>query len=260
MADRYLTDLADVLRGAGLTVTELDGWRDRSRSSGGYDPGYPSHVMVHHTGSPPSASGESDAYYCALYDEDAPLSNLCLDRDGLWWVLAAGATNTNGKGGPLDGVAADCMNTAAIGVEANGGYGEAWPPAQTASYVAGVRALCDAYGCRYVRGHLEWAPTRKIDPAGPSPWAAGGASWNMDAFRSDVWNYEGAEMALSDEDVERIAQRAAELVWSHDVGGTRAWSAVNIIQGTVRQYLGGWQDGTPPPEDTMLRQIYNNTR
>ena len=61
MGSRYLTDLADVLRAAGLAVTELDGWRDRARGSGGYDDGRPTHVMVHHTASPPSASGESDA-------------------------------------------------------------------------------------------------------------------------------------------------------------------------------------------------------
>ena len=35
-------------------------------------------------------------------------------------------------------------------------------------------------------GHLEWAPGRKIDPAGPSRWAAGAASWNMAGFRTDV--------------------------------------------------------------------------
>lgn len=186
MGERYLTDLADVLRAGGLTVVELDGWQSRSRSSGGYDTGRPTHVMAHHTASPPSWSGQRDAEYCAWQDEDAPLANLCLDRDGAWWVLAAGATNTNGKGGPIDGVPADSMNTYAVGIEANGGYGEAWPGVQCESYIAGVAVLRARYGLDYVRAHFEWAPDRKVDPAGPSPWATGNASWNMTAFRSDV--------------------------------------------------------------------------
>ena len=210
MGDRYLTDLAHVLRQGGLDVVEVDGWESRARGSGGYGPGDPSVVMVHHTGSPPSSSGEGDANYCTFGDSDAPLANLCLDRDGVWWVCAAGATNTNGKGGPLGSVPADCMNTAAIGVEANGGYGSPWPAVQTSSYTAGALALCDAYGIVEVYGHAEWAPDRKVDPAGPSPWATGNDTWDMGAFRADVWNLEGVEMALTDDDVKRVA----EAVWA----------------------------------------------
>jgi N-acetylmuramoyl-L-alanine amidase len=254
VAERMLVELADVLRAAGLDVVELDGWQTRARGSGGYDDGRPTHVMVHHTASPPSSSGRPDAEYCAWGDDDAPLSNLCLDRAGVWWVLAAGATNTNGKGGPLDGVPADSMNTHAIGVEANGGYGEAWPKIQTDSYVHGVAALMAHYRIDHCRAHFEWAPDRKIDPAGPSPWAQGNASWNMDAFRADC---EGGDMPLSDDDVRRIA----DAVWTHDVGGVKAWSAINTIKGTVRQFLGGWKDDdSPPPEETLLKQIHNNTR
>jgi hypothetical protein len=168
-------------------------------------------------------------------------------------VLAAGATNTNGKGGPLDGVPADSMNTHAIGVEANGGYGEAWPTVQTDSYTRGVAALMAHYRIDHCRAHFEWAPDRKIDPAGPSPWATGNASWNMDAFRADL---NGGDMPLSDDDVRRIA----DAVWTHDVGGVKAWSAINTIRGTVRQFLGGWKADTPPPDETLLKQIHNNTR
>ncbi|RPH33804.1 MAG: N-acetylmuramoyl-L-alanine amidase [Chloroflexi bacterium] len=257
MGDRYLTDLTDVLRAAGLPVIELDGWRTRARGSGGYDPGKPTHVMVHHTASTPSSSGEGDAWYCAEGDEDAPLSNLCLDRDGVWWVLAAGATNTNGKGGPLDGVPADSMNTYAIGVEANGGYGETWPDAQTDSYLAGVAALCDHYGLAYVRGHAEWAPDRKVDPAGPSPWATGNSTWDMDDFRHDL--SEEADVALSDKDIDRIAAR----VWSYPAAGEGSKATRWFLEhayGIVRRYLGGYQDDSPLPEPTMLQQIHDNTR
>lgn len=270
MGDRYLTDLADVLRGAGLDVVELDGWQFRSRGSGGYDSGRPTHVMVHHTASPPSASGASDANYCAYYDEDAPLSNLCLDRDGCWWILAGGATNTNGKGGPLDGVPADSMNTHSIGVEANGGYGYSWPDVQQDSYVRGVATLCQRYGIRYVRGHVEWAPTRKVDPAGQSRWASGAATWNLNAFRNDVTaaqsgQTEGTDddMPLSDDDVQRIA----DAVWSKMIDTTGSGEpnpqpARYYLQRSfllARQYLGGFS-GKPPPDQTLLRLIYEQTK
>ena len=257
MGGRYLTDLADVLRRAALEVIELDGWKSRARGSGGYDPGRPTHVMVHHTASSPSSSGEGDAWYCATGDEDAPLSNLCLDRDGIWWVLAAGATNTNGKGGPLDGVPADAMNTYAIGVEANGGYGSAWPDVQTSSYQLGVAALMDHYDVGYCRAHAEWAPDRKIDPAGPSPWAAGGDTWDMDAFRRDL--DEGTDMALTDDDVDRIAQA----VWSYLIDTTDDPKPARFhLQRSylmARQYLGPFS-GDPPKDPSILKQIYENTR
>jgi len=262
MADGYLTDLAAVLRAAGLYVTELDGWTTRARGSGGYDPGALTHLMVHHTASPPGASGADDAWYCATGDEDAPLCNVYLDRDGGWWVLAAGATNCNGKGGPMDGVDADCMNLHALAVEANGGYGESWPTVQTESYVAGAAALCDAYGLAHVRAHFEWAPTRKIDPAGPSPWADGADSWDMDGFRAAVAaNQNGADMSLSDDDVARIAAA----VWAHkidmgtdpDEGNKATWWVLRQLYGMTRQYLGGWQETTPLPERTLLKQIWD---
>jgi len=189
MGSRYLTDLAQVCRDAGLKVVEYSGWQTRARGSGGYDSGRPTHVMVHHTASPPSWSGQKDADYCALGDEDAPLSNLCLDQSGCVWVLAAGATNTNGKGSDWwgGGVPTDSMNSYAIGIEANGGYGSAWPQVQQDAYVKLVKKLCSQYGIpnNNVRGHFEWAPTRKVDPAGPSKWASGSASWDMNGFRRD---------------------------------------------------------------------------
>jgi hypothetical protein len=188
MGGRYLTDLADVLRRAGLTVTEVDGWQTRSRSSGGYDSGRPTHVMVHHTASGPSSDGWPDVNYMTYSSDNRPVANLYVNRAGAWWVMAAGATNTNGKGGPVDGCPADSMNTHAIGIEAgNNGTGEPWPPAQQEAYTTAVAALCDAYDIPTGRvlSHAEWAPDRKIDPAGPSRWAPSG-TWPMDPFRADV--------------------------------------------------------------------------
>jgi hypothetical protein len=188
MGARYLTDLADVCRGAGLSVTEVDGWPTRARGSGGYDSGKPNHVMVHHTASGPSQDGWPDVNYIATGSQDAPLSNLYLGRSGQIWVIAAGATNTNGSGqDPCAVVADDSMNAAAVGIEAgNDGVGEPWPDAQLDAYVRLVAALCDHYGIanHCVHAHFEWT-TRKIDCAGPPRYATGSASWDMDAFRAD---------------------------------------------------------------------------
>jgi hypothetical protein len=187
MSGRYLTDLATVLRGAGLEVTEDPGWETRARSSGGYADGRPTHLMWHHTASGPGSDGQADVDYCCRGSADKPIANLYLNRAGHWWVMAAGATNTNGKGGPLDGVPADSMNTHALGIEAaNLGTGaESWPDAQQSSYMTGARALAAAYGLAHHRAHAEWT-SRKIDPAGPSRWATGSATWNMDALRADL--------------------------------------------------------------------------
>jgi hypothetical protein len=192
VGSRYLTDLADVCRAAGLVVHEVDGWERRARGSGGYDQGRPTHVMVHHTASGPSSDPDGDVAYIATGSADAPLANLYLSRSGEMWVIAAGATNTNGSGqAPWPGGCPDDqMNTHAIGIEAaNAGTGEEpWPHVQQTAYVALCAGLCAAYGIGpdLVRAHFEWAPGRKIDPAGQSMYASGSSSWAMDPFRDDV--------------------------------------------------------------------------
>jgi hypothetical protein len=190
MTRRYLTNLADVLRSAGLTVTEVPGWQTRARSTGGYPAGLPTAVMIHHTASRPASDGQRDVDYIISGSPVAPISNLYTDRKGAVWVCAAGATNTNGPGADTwgGGVPANRMNEYAIGNEiANDGVGEPYPLAQQEAVMRSTVALCAAYGIstNSVRGHFEWT-SRKIDPSGPSKWALRGGKWNMTAFRNDV--------------------------------------------------------------------------
>ena len=193
MGSRYLTDLANVVRGAGLVVQEEPGWQTRARGSGGYDSGRPNHIMVHHTASGPSSDGQPDVNYQCYGSDAKPVANLYLSRSGKVWIMAAGATNTNGTGTDPCGVTPmDSMNSHAIGIEAgNNGVGEVWPQAQQDAYVKLVAALCNAYGIPTgrIHSHIEWAPGRKIDPAGPSQWPPinSSQSWDMNAFRGDVW-------------------------------------------------------------------------
>lgn len=182
-----LNDLADVCRRAGLQVTEVQGWQTRGRGGDGgkYRPDLPSCVMVHHTAS--TTAPNNDVAYMTFNSPVAPIANLGLDRTGRVWVMAAGPTNTNGKGGPLPGCPINDMNRHAIGIEGmNGGTGEPWPQAQQNAYVTLVAALCDAYDipAAQVYAHHEYAPGRKIDPYGPAKY--GPKMWDMNLFRSDV--------------------------------------------------------------------------
>jgi hypothetical protein len=188
VGNRYCTDLADVVRHAGLECIEMDGWQTRARSSGGFNSPQPTYIMCHHTASNPGSDGWSDANYIATGSDIAPISQLYVNRAGTVWVCAAGACNNAGSGGPLGSVPVDAMNTYSIALEvANNGVGEPWPQVQQEAYQRLVQALCDHYGipAGNVVAHWEWTP-RKIDPAGQSRWAQGAASWNMDAFRADV--------------------------------------------------------------------------
>lgn len=220
MSGRYLTDLADVLRAAGLAVVELDGWQTRARSSGGYDGG-PWLTMWHHTAS--GGDGASDAHYCTFVSDVRPVCNLVVGRDGVVYVCAAGATNTNGSGGPLtlpDGrtVATDSMNTRALGVElSNNGVGMGYPQVQIDAAFAVSNACAAAYGYRpdNVAGHVDWT-TRKIDPATAAavagPWRPrsinGSGSWAVADLRAEcIRRYE------EDDDMPTAAEIAAA-VWN----------------------------------------------
>lgn len=186
-----LTNLADVLRAAGLPVIEVDDWQTRGRKTNGgqYLSGHPNHVMVHHTAGSAGASSASEVQYMTFTSSVAPIANLYIGRAGDVWVMAGGPSNTNGSGSaPWYPGGISSMNAAAIGIEiGNNGVGESYPTVQQDAVVTVCAALCNAYNISvdHVRAHFEWAPGRKIDPSGPSRWAAWG-QWNMDAFRHSV--------------------------------------------------------------------------
>lgn len=164
--------LAEVLRDAGLEVVEKPGWETRGRDSM-----KPGGVVCHHTG----GVSDNDASYADFLirgraDLPGPLSQLFLDQRGRWWVLAAGKANHAGSGGWKGLVG----NSSVIGVEAEhaGTASVGWPDVQLQSYKTGVAALLKKIGrnADWCCGHKEWAPGRKIDPAGI----------DMNTFRADV--------------------------------------------------------------------------
>ena len=196
----FLTQLAQWLRDAGLTVIEYDGWQTRARGSGGYSEN-PLCVVWHHTASDASWDGQRDADYIAIQDADAPLANLYIERSGAVWVLAAGATNTNGKGKQMTfsrgTVPQDGMNARAVGVEmGNNGIGEPWPQAQIDAAFIATNVINAKIGNQPtdLTTHNEYAPDRKIDPARaeavqgrwmPLPCNASG-SWDANHVRAEA--------------------------------------------------------------------------
>ena len=196
MSGTYLTWLADELRSAGCNVVEYQGWQTRARSSGGYS-SPPLCVMWHHTAS--NTSPANDASYMCNGSSDRPIANILIARNGEVWVLAAGATNTNGKGGPLTfsrgTCPADSMNTRAIGVEiANTGTGEQYPQAQVDAMFKVSNACNRKVGNQPtdVASHNLWAPSRKIDPATcnvAGPWkprsTTSSGTWSTDDIRAE---------------------------------------------------------------------------
>lgn len=188
---RYLTDLADVLRAAGLKVVEVPGWKTRGRP-GSFEP---TRVLAHHTG----GASDSRAYIDWMAtdgrsDLKPPLAQLGLDRKGTWYVMAAGRANHAGRCKPIHGLKAYAGrdygdgNAQMVGVEAMNTGSEGWSSAQYDSYVIGTAALTNHYGWAPPLGHKETSTSGKWDPG----------LVDMDEFRRDVAASEGDEMAAAD--------------------------------------------------------------
>lgn len=172
------TPLPTHLRQWGLKVVEKDGWRGRGRP-------YtfaPKAVICHHTASGSSSGnfGSEGIVTHGRSDLPGPLCQFLLGRDGTVMIIADGYANHAGYGGPRAGIPANMGNTYAYGIEAeNNGLGEPWSKEQLNAYYRLCAALLQYMGTNDVSkvfAHKEWAPGRKIDPAG----------LNMDHFRDNV--------------------------------------------------------------------------
>lgn len=169
--------LPDTLRGAGLKVAEVDGWRQRGRREMSALRG----VICHHTGGLPPGSGSMTSLRTLINgrsDLAGPLSQLGLGRDGTYYVIAAGVAN---HAGPGEWKGWRFGNSSYIGIEAenSGSRSDPWPEVQMDAYVRGVAALLRRMGFDESAciAHREWAPARKIDPR---------FDITMEAFRARV--------------------------------------------------------------------------
>lgn len=204
MTGIYVTQAADLLRAAGLTVVETGacaGWQKRARSSGGF-PSTPLGVQWHHTAS--KTAPANDVAWQTTGSSDSPIGNATIMRDGSVWMVAAGAANTAGKGGPITfsrgTVPQDSGNTRTWAFEvANNGVGEAWPQVQIDAYFAASNAMNAFFGNKPtdIMTHAGYCqpscPGRKIDPATAAavqgPWKPrslnSSGTWNQDDVRAE---------------------------------------------------------------------------
>lgn len=173
-----LTWLPTVLLDAGLRVAEVPGWKTR-----GADLGSVKGVMCHHTaGRRDGIMPSLDVVTNGRPGLSGPLSQLCLGRDGTFFVVAAGRAHHAGVG---NWQGTSTGNSSFIGIEAEntgqttGPNADPWPAVQLDAYRRGVAAIltkinADAIMCC---GHREYAlPVgRKPDP-----------TFDMDDFRRQV--------------------------------------------------------------------------
>ncbi|MCW4355349.1 N-acetylmuramoyl-L-alanine amidase [Hoyosella sp. YIM 151337] len=169
--------LAEALRAEGLRVIEHPGWQQRGHGEYRDIRG----VMCHHT-----AGGGPNDWQVVLNgrpDLPGPLSNLVLEKDGTYRVIAAGVCWHAGRGS-WPGWPTDNANWHVIGIEAvSRGVPDAqgrydWTQEQLDAYVRGCAVIAHRAGfsVRDVVGHKEYSSEGKIDPAGI----------DMDDFRAQV--------------------------------------------------------------------------
>jgi hypothetical protein len=183
--------LADVLRGAGLDVVETPGWQTRGRDFAATPLG----IMAHHTASPVASTLATNLRVITTGNSVAPgpIAQTMLWRDGVWYVIAAGRANHAGRGSLPWLPAPDSGNQHLLAVEAvNNGVGELWAPPMLASFEIGTAAILRhlGHGADRATTHAEYAPGRKIDPAGPTGGRVatlpGRSTWDPNAWRQLV--------------------------------------------------------------------------
>jgi N-acetylmuramoyl-L-alanine amidase/Putative peptidoglycan binding domain len=161
-----LTWLPEVLERAGLKVAEQPGWRSRGHGDMGTVRG----VMCHHAAGPKNGNMPSLGIVTNGRPGLAgPLSQLCLGRDGTYFIVAAGRASHAGPG-KWQGITSG--NSSFIGIEAeNTGLADdhPWPAVQMDAYARGVAAILTHIGAKPIMAaaHLEYAlpAGRKPDPS-----------------------------------------------------------------------------------------------
>ncbi|WP_326598903.1 peptidoglycan recognition protein family protein [Streptomyces sp. NBC_01803] len=223
--------LLKALKDEGVKVVEYKSWRTNNRNHKG--PWGPVNgVMIHHTVTT-GTDATVELCYVGRSDLPGPLCHGVVAKSGTVYLVGHGRANHagSGDGDVLAAVIAEKALPADNETDTDGNihfYGfecvnlgdnkDPWPPEQVEAIVRASAALCRAHGWgkggdTSVIGHLEWQPG-KIDPRGPGI--------SMGDVRKRVaerlkhaagWNPEEEDdMAVSDDDIEKIATAAARKV------------------------------------------------
>lgn len=158
----FLTWLPDVLRDAGVRINVMDGAATRSTTRSGLSS--VKGIVWHDTVTPKSWSNAQvrNLLRDGHSNLKGPLSQVGVERDGLWDIVALGKCSHNGYG---------LWGNDAIGLEffnAGGDVREVNPPAQVESGLIGTAAILRHLdmSVTQVKGHKETDPNRKRDPWG----------------------------------------------------------------------------------------------
>lgn len=185
-----LDDCVGVLRRAGLTVHEVEGWIHRGYA--GQDMASHRGILWHHTATHRSRFTNDPAPtvgMCAYGRADpplpGPLCNIVFDRNGHVWMIATGVGNHAGKGS-APGIPTNTGNHHLIGIEMESSGIAPWD--WTAAQLHWAPILGAALESHYLDwlpdeqklqlGHMEYSSEGKIDPAG---WPGG-----MDGLRASI--------------------------------------------------------------------------
>lgn len=171
-----LSNLAKVLRAAGLTVVEMPGWATRGYE--GQDLAGVRGILWHHTATNRAAYAKSNAPTVQMTmngrsDLAGPLCNITFGRDGTVYLVAAGLANHAGKG-IAPGIPRNTGNYYLIGIEMESSGIAPWDwtedQIRVAPYLGAALELAYLQGIpeedRLQLGHKEYSSEGKIDPAG----------------------------------------------------------------------------------------------
>lgn len=223
VTQRFLTDLADVLRNAGLRVVEIDGWKTRGRppETGEFDP---RGILQHHTGARDAdVTSTMDDHDYAVWlatvgrpDLPPPLCQISTGRDGTIYVCAAGRANHAGVAKASGPMPSGDGNALYIGNENQNTGTEGWGSKQLAAMILADVAISKAYGfpADHTRAHWETSVTGKWDPGDPKGIPLGDKLvMDMDRFRAAV-KATIQEDDMSQEQEDRIVSRVIAAI--HD--------------------------------------------
>ena len=252
-----LTDAADAIRAEGAEVVEVadivngrliegDKWKTRGHQYAQA----PFCITWHHTA---VDIPQLSIVRFELYKYDStPGNNVNIARDGKVWLLAAGATATNGAGTPMQfsrGVGGRNSTTFTMEIH-NDGRGQPYPQVQVDACFAVSNAINKLCGNQPTDlcTHHEYAPDRKTDPAQATAvrgrWVprscTSSGTWDHDDIRAEAvrrWNREDDDMPLSDADFDKIRE-----IVNVEVNEAVRWAVEN-------------EDGTEGRLPVLLRPI-----
>jgi hypothetical protein len=183
MCAQYLPWLVNAARATGYPVVELRGWRGHNH---GPMADHVYGVVCHHTAGPDPYPGARNDFPSINVVRNGriglpgPLSQLGLGWHGTIYIVSDGLAYHAGTGS-WRGITG---NSRMIGIEAEDAGDGDWSAPQRDCYPRLVASLLDWLGQEqhnggWTCGHKEWAPRRKIDPAGI----------DMGGFRGEVHHY-----------------------------------------------------------------------